>query len=116
MDVFENLAAGGIMGHHSMQDSQQLNVVTPKVFRELCATGAVQGATIRAAEGGAGLIIVADVGQQHRILGQAKVRSPRLFMSLDAAASALQQYGITTFRGETEGWTPRYQTYRNGGA
>ena len=64
----------------------------------------------------AGLIVVADVGQQHRILGQAKVRSPRLFMSFDAAASALQQYGITTFRGETEGWTPRYQTYRNGGA
>jgi hypothetical protein len=56
------------------------------------------------------------VGKQHRILGQAKISSPRLFMSFDAAASALQQYGITTFRGETEGWTPRYQTYRNGGA
>src|SRR5690625_3112756 len=116
MDVFENLAAGGRMGHHSMRDSQQLNVVTPKDFRELCATGAVQGATIRAADGGAGLIVVAEVGQQDRILGQAKARSPRLFMSVDAAASALQQYGTTTFRGETEGWTPRYQTFRNGGS
>lgn len=98
-----------------MKDSQQLSIVRPKALRELSAAGAVRGATIRA-DGNGGLIVVLDIGQQHQLLGHARGREPRRFMSFDAAASTLQQNGITTFSGETNNWTPRYQIYRNGGA
>ena len=98
-----------------MKDSQQLGVVSQKDLRALSAAGAVQGATIQT-DGEGGLIVILEMGEQRRLLGHARKREPRRFMSFDAAASALQQNGITTFRGEPEGWTQSYQTYRNGGS
>lgn len=92
---------------HGVEDS--LNVVEPKVFKELIAAGAVLGATVRAADGGKGLIVVLDLGQQQRLLGQARGRGPRYFQSFDGAASTLHQNGVTKFNADTSGWTPRTQ-------
>lgn len=90
---------------HDWEDS--LTMVEPKVFKELIAAGAVLGATVRAADSGKGLLVILDVGQQQRILGQSRGRGPRYFQSFDGAASTLLQNGVTTFNGEMTGWTPK---------
>ena len=85
-----------------------LGVVEPKVFKELVATGVVHGAAIRASESGKGLLVILDVGEQQRALGQYR-GGPRYFQSFDGAVSLLQQNGITQFSGDSAGWIPKTQ-------
>ncbi|GLR55212.1 ParC family partition-associated protein [Shinella yambaruensis] len=90
--------------NHEVTDS--LQVVEPKVFRELVATGAIQSVSVRAVE--QGLIVVVTIGDQQRVLGLHR-GGARYFQSVDGAASVLQQNGITQFDADLVGWTPRTQ-------
>lgn len=81
-----------------------LDVVGPRVFRELVAAGSVRSAVVQGAD--RGLVVVLQVGLNERTLGTVR-GGARYFQSLDGAASVLQQAGIVEFGVNTSNWTPR---------
>lgn len=93
-------------------DLESVPIVAPPIFRELAAAGAVQSACIRSVGNDDGLVIVLRVGNQDRVLGVQRAVRPRIFQSLDGAASVLQQAGITEWTAQVGNWTPRTQKYQ----
>lgn len=92
-----------------MIDSER--VISPMAFKEVLAADGIKGASVRSAD--KGLILVLQLGEQERVLGQYR-GGPRYFRTIDGAASVLIQHGIFEFEANVSGWLPRSLAIKSG--
>lgn len=90
------------MGYKMMLE--HLNEVPPRLLKELVAAGSVNSATVMASV--KGLYIVLRVGLNERVVGAAR-GGPRIFQSIDGAASVLWQAGVRKFDVDSSNWEPK---------
>ncbi|WP_261995154.1 ParC family partition-associated protein [Pseudomonas aeruginosa] len=84
----------------------KLQVLPPAVFKEFAAATPheIHGAAVRNTE--QGIVIVLNIGNERRILGQYR-GGIRFFRSFDGAAAVLRQHGVLQWTADATGWIPR---------
>lgn len=80
------------------------SAVQPKLLKELVAAGNVSKAVVKSYP--QGYLITLQVGMTERVVGAAR-GGPRFFKSMDAAASAVYQAGISEFSVSIGGGLPK---------
>ncbi len=79
------------------------------LFKELVDAGSVSSVTVRGT--GDGLVVVAMVGMQERVLSRQQ-GGPRFFNTVDGAVSVLWKAGVRQFSVDTSNWSPAAQVAR----
>lgn len=84
-----------------------VNIVEPRAAKQFAGFGGITAASVRAeAEG---LVVVFRVNGAESVLGAAR-GGMRYFKSIDGAASAIKQLGVTEFSMNLEPWVPKNAT------
>lgn len=87
-------------------DSMEPQQVLPKVAKALAAAGAVRGTIVMRSSSEPGWILVLQVGMSDQVLRMRDVATPRIFRSVDAAASFAASIKIPRVTVELAGWQP----------
>jgi hypothetical protein len=85
-------------------DNVVLNIVEPRAAKQFSGFGGITSASVRVSEDG--MIVVFEVNGVESVLGSTR-GGVRIFYSIDAAASAVKQLGMTEFKMNLEGWSPK---------
>lgn len=81
-----------------------VNVVEPRAAKQFAGFGGITAASVRAEADG--LLVVFLVNGAESVLGAAR-GGMRYFKSIDGAASAIKQLGVTEFSMNLEKWVPK---------